>query len=83
MDGCRQGEEKAFFRQRVVDLAATIKTIPKTYDQDGLSMGAVAHLHYFTAGFDWYVTEKDITGDGTSQAFGLAVVFEREIGHLR
>ena len=80
-DGCRHSEEKAFFRQRVVDLAATIKTMPKTYDQDGLGMRAVAHLHYFTSAFDFFITEKDRSG-GTKQAFGLACAHEREIGYI-
>jgi len=81
-DLCRDGEEKAYFKQKVMDLARLIKSMPKTYDQDGSGMEAIAYLHYFTAGFDWYITEKDMTGDGTSQAFGLAVVFERELGYI-
>ena len=81
-DLCRKGEERAYFKQQVMDLARLIKTIPKTYEQDGSGMEAIAYLHYFTAGFDWYITEKDMTGDGTSQAFGLAVVFERELGYI-
>ena len=81
-DFCRSGEEKAYFKAKVMDMARLIKTMPKTYDQDGSGMEAVAYLHYFTAGFDWYITEKDMTGDGTAQAFGLAVVFERELGYI-
>ncbi|MDA8119044.1 MAG: hypothetical protein M0Z85_03130 [Gammaproteobacteria bacterium] len=81
-DLCRDSEEKAYFKQKVMDLARLIKSMPKTYDQDGSGMEAVAYLHYFTAGFDWYITEKDMTGDGTAQAFGLAVVFERELGYI-
>ncbi len=79
---CRKGEEKAYFKQRVMDLAATIKTMPKTYEQDGLGLRAVAHLHYFTPAFDFYITEKDCTGNGTQQAFGLACAHEREIGYI-
>ena len=78
---CRKGEEKAYFKQKVMDLAATIKTMPKTYDQDGLGMRAVAHLHYFTSAFDFFITEKDRSG-GTKQAFGLACAHEREIGYI-
>ena len=81
-DLCRDGEERAYFKQKVMDLARLIKSMPKTYDQDGSGMEAVAYLHYFTAGFDWYITEKDMTGAGTNQAFGLAVVFERELGYI-
>ena len=32
------------------------------------------HLHYFRAGSDWYITEKDMEGAGTRQAFGYAVL---------
>ena len=81
-DLCRDGGERAYFKQKAMDLARLIKTMPKTYDRDGSGMEAVAYLHYFTAGFDWYITEKDMTGDGTSQAFGLAVVFEHELGYI-
>lgn len=82
-DLCREGEEKAFFKAKVMDLARLIKSMPKTYDQDGKGWGeTVAYLHYFTADFDWYITEKDMTGAGTNQAFGLAVVFERELGYI-
>jgi len=81
-DWCRKGEEKAYFQQKVMDLAATIKTMPKTYEQDGMGLRAVAYLHYFTPAFDFYITEKDRTGNGTQQAFGLACAHEREIGYI-
>ena len=38
----------------------TVLTMPATYGQDGLGEAAVVHLHYFMAGMDWWVTEKDI-----------------------
>ena len=79
---CRQGEEKAYFRQRVMDLAATIKAMPKTYETDGQGLKAVAFLHYYTPAFDFYITEKDREGSGTRQAFGLACAHEREIGYI-
>lgn len=79
---CRDGEEKAYFKQKVMDMARLIKTMPKTYDQDGSGLEAVAYLHYFTSGFDWYITEKDQEGAGTDQAFGLAIVHERELGYI-
>ncbi|MDA8205390.1 MAG: hypothetical protein M0Z36_04925 [Thermaerobacter sp.] len=81
-DLCRKGEEKAYFQQKVMDIAATIKTMPKTYEQDGMGLRAVAYLHYFTPAFDFYITEKDRTGNGTQQAFGLACAHEREIGYI-
>ncbi|MHB1752193.1 MAG: hypothetical protein ACYCTF_05780 [Acidiferrobacter sp.] len=81
-DLCRKGEEKAYFKQKVMDLAQLVKGMPKTYEQDGSGMEAVAYLHYFTSGFDWYITEKDMTGAGIDQAFGLAIVHERELGYI-
>ena len=81
-DLCRDGEEKAYFKQKVMDLALLIKTMPKSYEADGQGEKAIAHLHYFVAGFDWYITEKDQDGAGSDQAFGLAVVHERELGYI-
>ena len=54
-----KGEEKVFFITRMVELAALIHAMPKVYEQDGLGDQAVAYLHYFTGGCDWYITEKD------------------------
>ena len=79
---CQHGEEQAYFRQMVQDLTTRIEAMPQTYEQDGLGLRAVAHLHYFTPAFDFYITEKDRTGNGTQQAFGLACAHEREIGYI-
>ncbi len=79
---CQQGEEQAHFRQMVQDLTTRIEAMPQTYEQDGLGLRAVAHLHYFTPAFDFYITEKDRAGCGTQQAFGLACAHEREIGYI-
>ena len=81
-DLSRKGEEKAYFRQKVMDLAATIKTMPRTYETDGQGLKAVAFLHYYTPAFDFFITEKDRQGDGTRQAFGLAIAPERELGYI-
>ncbi len=71
-DGCR-GEEKAFFMGKLIELAALIDGMPKTYEQDGKGDSAIVTLHYFLGGSDWYITEKDIEG-GIDQAFGYAVL---------
>ena len=70
--GCR-GEEKEYFMQLFIDLSVRITAMPKTYEQDGLMMQAVVHLHYFLGGSDWYITEKDVDG-GVRQAFGYVVL---------
>lgn len=66
-----RGEEKQFFFDKVVALEKQIKDMPKTYDQDGMGNKAIAYLHYFKGGMDWYITERDME-DEQLQAFGFA-----------
>ena len=82
-----QGEEKQFFFDKVAELAQTITTMPKTYEQDGKGDQAIAYLHYFNAGNqDWYITEKDMgtpEEPGQHQAFGLADLgYGGELGYI-
>lgn len=65
------GEEKAFISDKVAEYADRVSSMPKTYEQDGKGDNAVAYLHYFKGGMDWYITEKDIESE-QNQAFGLA-----------
>ena len=73
----RHSEEREWFVDAMARLADTVATMPVTYQQDGLGNAAVVHLHYFTAGTDVWVTEKDKGSpddgpeDFQSQAFGL------------
>jgi len=80
------GEESAYFEQLITETAQKIDAMPKTYEQDGLGEQAVAHLHYFSGGGDWYITEKDSDPDqsGQHQAFGLADPFGDggELGYI-
>lgn len=69
-----RGEEGNFFKAKMAELAEIIRTMPKTYEQDGKGMDAVAYLHYFTAGADWWITERD-QEEVQYQAFGLADLF--------
>lgn len=75
MKSALRGEERGFFREAFRDLKKTIQAMPVTYSQDGPGDEAVAHLHYFYGGADWWITEKDIEG-GIDQAFGLV-----DLGH--
>ncbi len=59
------------FNDIIDRLYETITNMPKTYEQDGKGDDAVAHLHYFNSGSDWYITEKDM-GNEQVQAFGYA-----------
>lgn len=81
-----RGEEKEFFFDKACELAERIATMPKTYEQDGKGRQAVAYLHYFTSGCDWWITEKDMeTPDapGQHQAFGLADFgYGGELGYI-
>lgn len=64
-------EEKKFMYDKLSELIETINTMPKTYETDGQGKAAVAQLHYFIGGCDWYITERDMMADQL-QAFGLA-----------
>ena len=66
------GEEREFFSRKMDELRSVIRTMPVTYQQDGMGDQAIVHLHYFYGNCNWYITEKDMEGDGTIQAFGMA-----------
>lgn len=72
-------EEGQFFIDKGHEMAEIFKTMPKTYEQDGLGDDAIVYLHYFTSGMDWYITERDMGEcpdtkevSEQNQAFGLA-----------
>ena len=78
---CR-GEEGDHFRSKFIEYAERVASMPKTYEQDGMGDDAVAHLHYFTGGCDWYITEKDMEAE-QHQAFGLANLgYGGELGYI-
>lgn len=80
-----RGEEGEFFKSKLVEMANVTLAMPKTYEQDGLGMDAVAHLHYFCfdGSGDWWITEKDMEPE-QHQAFGLADLWGDggEIGYI-
>ena len=78
------GEEADYFLKKLVETAEVINTMPKTYETDGQGNAAIAWLHYFKNGFDWYITEKDVDSDneGQIQAFGLVKMYETEVGYI-
>ena len=75
------GEESQFFVDKIIEIARTVSAMPKIYETDGQGDEAIAHLHYFTAGFDWYITERDMEEEQL-QAFGLACMSEKELGYI-
>jgi hypothetical protein len=82
------GEESKFFRDKLKEMSTVVATMPQTYDQDGKGQEAIAYLHYFTGGCDWYITEKDKGAEDDKQrgkqyqAFGLAKIHEAELGYI-
>ena len=81
-----KGEEAQHFREKKDELKLTFANMPKTYEQDGNGDDAIAHLHYFSGGLDWYITEKDKgdeDGNEQLQAFGLTKNGDEfEIGYI-
>lgn len=81
-----EDEEGSFFAQKLLELATIINSMPKTYQTREHGGEATVHLHYFVGGCDWYITEKDMEGDGTEQAFGWAVLnndlMNAELGYI-
>ena len=75
------GEESQFFIDKIIEIARTVSAMPKTYETEGQGDEAIAHIHYFTTGFDWYITERD-REEEQLQAFGLACMFEKELGYI-
>lgn len=80
-----RGEEGKFFKTTVAELLATADAMPRTGETDGQGMQAKAHLHYFSGGCDWWITELDVDSDesGQYQAFGLADLgYGAELGYI-
>ena len=76
-----KGEEGEFFKTEITRLAELITTMPKTYETDNQGWKAVAHLHYFTSNWDFYITELDKNKD-QHQAFGITNGFDLELGYI-
>lgn len=77
-----RGEEGQFFKDKLIEVANVIQTMPKTYGQDGMGDKAIAYLHYFKGAGDWHITEKDMEAEQL-QAFGLANLGQGgELGYI-
>ena len=83
-DLVRKSEEKEFFIHKVKEIEEIIKSIPLTYKTDGIPLNEKkAYLHYFGSSYNAYIFEKDMTGDGTEQAYGWASFGEDgELGYI-
>lgn len=47
-----------------------LKSYPKIYAQDSLHLNAIVHVHYFSGGNDWWITEFARDFATTGEAFG-------------
>ena len=85
-----KGEEGEYFMQKIRSLITQIETMPKTYETDGHGDEAIAALHYFNGGSDWYIIERDAGSPDDviqgiqQQAFGLVRLngYETEICYI-
>jgi hypothetical protein len=66
-----QGEERAFFIEKIIELRDLVNSMPKTYEQEGKGDQAIIYLHYFLGNCNWFIIEKD-SAFMQRQAFGLA-----------
>jgi hypothetical protein len=78
-----KGEEGAWFKAKLLELARTIRQMPETYQTDGQGGAATVHLHYFKGGSDWFIIEKDSQPDQL-QTFWLADLYGDggEVGYI-
>ena len=91
------GEEGEHYTDKLKEYAERVEAMPRVYEQDGKGMEAIAYLHYFTGGCDWWITEADteepMIGFSDTpqpnrrlseqlQTFGLADMGEPELGYI-
>ena len=85
MEGLK-GEEGQFFADTITRLVEVWRATPRTYETDGQGREAIAPLHYFRGGCDWWIVERDIDTDreGQRQMFGVADLGMggRELGYI-
>ena len=77
-----KSEEKQYFKDKIDEIYTIVDTMPKTYETDGQGNEAIAYLHYYKSGIDFFVTEKDMEEEQL-QAFGLVNMNgELELGYI-
>ena len=78
-------EEGDHFVEVIDRIHAAWQAMPETYWTDAQGRAALARLHYFTGGCDWWIVERDADPDnaGQVQAFGVADLgMGRELGYI-
>lgn len=67
------GEEGDFFLEKLLEIDGIINLMPKTYQTDNQSDGALVSLHYFLGNSDWWIIERDKREDQES-SFGFVCI---------
>ena len=62
-----RGEEAEHFLAIIDRIHAAWQAMPKTYETDAQGRAALAQLHYFTGGCEWWIVEKDADPDHAGQ----------------
>ncbi|PKN69066.1 MAG: hypothetical protein CVU54_12205 [Deltaproteobacteria bacterium HGW-Deltaproteobacteria-12] len=79
------GEERQYFLSLLKDLENRILHMPTPYETTEQGIAAPVSLHYFKGGSDWYIVEKDSSGEQL-QAFGYACLngdkINAEMGYI-
>ena len=60
MNLAQNTDESQYFKDKLAEIEQTISTMPQTYETDDQGNNAIAYLHYFNGGGDWYIVEKDM-----------------------
>ena len=79
------GEEGDAIIELIDHIYSMWQAMPKTYESTAKGRAALAHLHYFIGGCDWWIVEKDSDPDhaGQVQAFGIADLgMGAELGYI-
>lgn len=77
-----QGEEAEWMADTILSIVETVSNMPLPYKTDGQGGKAIAHLHYFKGGCDWWITERD-SGKEQIQSFGRADLgYGPELGYI-
>lgn len=80
-----QGEEGEHYENALANVSKVWAAMPKTYETEGQGRNALAQIHFFTGGCDWWIIERDAdrNGLGQRQAYGLASLgLSRELGYI-
>ena len=79
-----RGEEGKWFSDKLKEIAEVVTNMPVTFKNRGAD--PMAYIRYFAGEREWYITEKDISGDEPGedhyQAYGYVRGWENEFGYI-